>query len=149
MINRASDLKAAIATFAHHAPQKRRASGLIAGTLCLATSALAVFGSASSADAQNWENPNVVLSFVADDRCIAGEFENAAATTISASWTAFNDDAGPGRALNLIFWDGATIRAAGAFQNAPVGQLPQQVTSFSIQTSDLINNRAYVGLRDT
>ncbi|WP_417628979.1 beta strand repeat-containing protein, partial [Pararhodobacter aggregans] len=115
--------------------------------------ALALLAPAQDAQANNWSDPFVVLSFVPDGQCMRGPNANATSTEIRAQWSAFNTDSSPGRALNLVGWyasssNWAPAADSGIYTNAPVGQLPQQTTTYDIYDHTLEGQLYYAGLYD-
>ncbi|EIM71874.1 outer membrane autotransporter, partial [Nitratireductor aquibiodomus RA22] len=123
----------------------------LAALRLLALTALGLGAMVGVAQAQ-WSNPSVSLSLPSDGRCIAGPFANNTSTQVRIQWTAFNNDASPGRTLQLVVWDDSNTSTgfAAATTNAPTGQLPQQTNTDSVDVSYLANGTdMYYALYDS
>ncbi len=101
----------------------------------------------------DWTNPSVSLSFNGQDgKCIVGPYANDVYTDVSVNWSAYNTDADPGRAIQLIVWNdsvGTVSGTSSAVTNAPTGQSTRSGV-VSVHRGHLITgtSNAYLGLRD-
>ncbi|WP_295805720.1 choice-of-anchor D domain-containing protein [uncultured Nitratireductor sp.] len=123
----------------------------LAASRLLALTALGLGAMVGGAQA-GWSDPSVSLSFQSDGACIAGPYANNTGTQVRIQWTAYNNDANPGRTLQLIVWDDSDTSAgfAASATNVPTGQLPQQTNTSSVHVSYLANGTdMYFGLYDS